>query len=93
MDSGTLRYVYTLPALHNMINVTDSPQKGMIIKWSILGGLFLFFMLWFFGGYIHAKRRLKAGKPLLKYHRVSPILLSPPHIQHISSNRASCSSS
>ena len=24
----------------------------MIIKWSILGGLFLFFMLWFFGGYI-----------------------------------------
>lgn len=44
-------------------------EKGMIIKWSILGGLFLFFMLWFFGGYIHAKRRLKAGKPLLKYHR------------------------
>jgi hypothetical protein len=76
MDSGTLRYAL---ALHNRTNVADSPQKGMIIKWSILGGLFLFFMLWFFGGYIHAKRRLKAGKPLLKYHRVShhPSLPTP----------------
>jgi hypothetical protein len=45
-------------------------QKGMIIKWAILGSLFAFFMLWFIGGYIHAKRRLKAGKPLLGYHRV-----------------------
>ncbi|KAF2627966.1 hypothetical protein BU25DRAFT_340545, partial [Macroventuria anomochaeta] len=44
-------------------------QKGMIIKWAILGSLFAFFMLWFIGGYIHAKRRLKAGKPLLAYHR------------------------
>ncbi|KAF3001429.1 hypothetical protein E8E13_007826 [Curvularia kusanoi] len=41
----------------------------MIIKWAILGGLFLIFMLWFIGGFIHAKRRLKAGKPLLGYHR------------------------
>jgi hypothetical protein len=52
----------------------------MIIKWAILGSFFLFFMLWFFGGYIHAKRRLKAGKPLLKYHRVSP---PPPLAIHI----------
>lgn len=79
MDSGTLRYIHTLPAFHNGTNAADSPQKGMIIKWSILGGLFLFFMLWFFGGYIHAKRRLKAGKPLLKYHRVS----SPIFIPHL----------
>lgn len=72
MDSGTLRYVHTASAVQHRTNAADSPQKGMIIKWSILGGFFLFFMLWFFGGYIHAKRRLKAGKPLLKYHRVSP---------------------
>jgi len=45
----------------------------MIIKWAILGSLFAFFMLWFIGGYIHAKRRLKAGKPLLGYHRVRQI--------------------
>ena len=51
-------------------------QKGLIIKWAILGSLFAFFMLWFIGGYIHAKRRLKAGKPLLAYHRVGPFLFS-----------------
>jgi hypothetical protein len=45
----------------------------MIIKWAILGSMFAFFMLWFIGGYIHAKRRLKAGKPLLGYHRVRHI--------------------
>ncbi|KAJ4987414.1 ubiquitin-protein ligase Sel1 [Stagonosporopsis vannaccii] len=44
-------------------------QKGQIIKWSILGAMFALFMAWFIGGYIHAKRRLKAGKPLLAYHR------------------------
>ncbi|KAJ4355280.1 hypothetical protein N0V95_003035 [Ascochyta clinopodiicola] len=43
--------------------------KGQIIKWSILGSLFGLFMLWFIGGYIHAKRRMKKGKPLLAYHR------------------------
>jgi len=31
--------------------------------------LFLLFFGWFVGGYIHAKRRLKANKPLLGYHR------------------------
>ncbi|KAF1932307.1 uncharacterized protein M421DRAFT_1952 [Didymella exigua CBS 183.55] len=44
-------------------------EKGMIIKWTILGSLFGLFMLWLVGGYVHAKRRLKAGKPLLAYHR------------------------
>ena len=90
MASGTLRYVHTLPTIHYRTNATDSPQKGMIIKWAILGSFFLFFMLWFFGGYIHAKRRLKAGKPLLKYHRVSPLPL--PYHLHLS-NMQFCSSS
>ncbi|KAF2707524.1 hypothetical protein K504DRAFT_383174 [Pleomassaria siparia CBS 279.74] len=44
-------------------------EKGIIIKWAILGGMFLFFMAWFFGGYIHAKSRMKKGLPLLAYHR------------------------
>jgi hypothetical protein len=45
----------------------------MIIKWIIFGTLFGIFMLWFVGGYIHAKQRLKKGLPLLSYHRVSHI--------------------
>ncbi|KAF2468264.1 uncharacterized protein BDR25DRAFT_327017 [Lindgomyces ingoldianus] len=43
--------------------------KGVIIKWSILAGIFFFFMAWFVGGYIHAKRRMRKGKPLMGYHR------------------------
>lgn len=44
-------------------------DKGIIIKWIILGVLFAIFFGWFVGGYIHAKRRLKKGLPLLGYHR------------------------
>jgi len=44
-------------------------SKGEIIKWSILLGIFAFFMLWFVGGYMHAKRRMRKGLPLLAYHR------------------------
>jgi hypothetical protein len=50
--------------------VTDYEQKGIIIKWIIFGVFFGVFMLWFVGGYIHAKQRLKKGLPLLGYHRV-----------------------
>ncbi|KAH8725314.1 hypothetical protein GQ44DRAFT_227069 [Phaeosphaeriaceae sp. PMI808] len=44
-------------------------DKGIIIKWIILGSIFFIFMAWFLGGYIHAKQRLKKGLPLLGYHR------------------------
>lgn len=44
-------------------------DKGTILKWVILACIFLFFMIWFVGGYIHAKQRLKKGLPLLFYHR------------------------
>lgn len=44
-------------------------DKAEIIKWAVAGGITLFFLLWFVGGYIHARRRVKKGlKPLL-YHR------------------------
>ncbi|KAF2498438.1 hypothetical protein BU16DRAFT_294255 [Lophium mytilinum] len=43
--------------------------KGEIIKWCILAAIFVFFMAWFLGGYIHAKSRLRKGLPLLAYHR------------------------
>lgn len=68
---GTPRYVFMVFVRRFFSGSgTDVWQKGMIIKWVTLGSLFAFFMLWFIGGYIHAKRRLKAGKPLLGYHRV-----------------------
>ncbi|KAJ4287329.1 hypothetical protein N0V90_012727 [Kalmusia sp. IMI 367209] len=44
-------------------------DTGIIIKWVILASFFLFFMAWFLGGYLHAKARLRKGKPLLAYHR------------------------
>lgn len=44
-------------------------DAGIIVKWVILAGFFFFFMAWFVGGYLHAKSRMKKGKPLLGYHR------------------------
>lgn len=50
--------------------LTSTLQTGEIIKWSVLAGIFLFFMAWFIGGYMHAKRRMRKGLPLKAYHRV-----------------------
>ncbi|KAF1840454.1 uncharacterized protein K460DRAFT_208773 [Cucurbitaria berberidis CBS 394.84] len=43
-------------------------RKGLIIKWIFLAVIFLLFM-YFIGGYIHAKNRMRKGLPLLAYHR------------------------
>jgi hypothetical protein len=40
------------------------------IKWGIIGGIFVFFLVFFFGGYFHARRRMKNGLAPLGYHRV-----------------------
>ncbi|KAF2736643.1 hypothetical protein EJ04DRAFT_510946 [Polyplosphaeria fusca] len=44
-------------------------DTGIIVKWSILAAFFLLFFGWFVGGYIHAKRRMRKGLPLMAYHR------------------------
>jgi len=44
-------------------------DKGIIVKWILLVAFFAVFFGWFVGGYIHAKRRLRRGLPLLPYHR------------------------
>ena len=51
-------------------NFVAKARTAFIVKWSILGGIFLIFTLWFVGGYFHAKRRIRKGLPPLAYHRV-----------------------
>ena len=50
-------------------------QTASIVKWSILAGIVLFFMAWFLGGYWHARMRIRKGLPLMKYHRVSSVII------------------
>ncbi|KAL8632361.1 hypothetical protein Q9189_001933 [Teloschistes chrysophthalmus] len=39
------------------------------IKWAIVAGIFFAVLLFFIGGYIHAKRRVRKGQQPLAYHR------------------------
>jgi len=72
MASGILGYVIPPPSAP--ARETDALETGIIIKWAILATLFFIFVAWFLGGYLHAKSRLRKGKPLLAYHRVRAIL-------------------
>jgi hypothetical protein len=40
------------------------------IKWGIIAGIFVLFLAFFLGGYLHAQRRMSRGLPPLAYHRV-----------------------
>jgi hypothetical protein len=40
------------------------------VKWGIIAGIFILFLLLFLGGYLHARRRMKRGLAPLGYHRV-----------------------
>lgn len=39
------------------------------IKWAIVGSIFAFFILFFVGGYLHARRRMKKGLAPRRYHQ------------------------
>ena len=39
-------------------------------KWSLFGALLVIILAWLIGGHLHAKRRLRKGRPLMAYHRV-----------------------
>lgn len=68
---GTLRYVSLV--LINAILRTDllSPvQTAYAIKWAVIAAILVAFLLYFVGGYFHARQRMKKGLPPLKYHRV-----------------------
>ncbi|MCJ1272743.1 hypothetical protein MMC21_000530 [Puttea exsequens] len=44
-------------------------NTAVAIKWAIIAAIFVIFLLWFVGGYMHAQRRMKRGQPPLRYHR------------------------
>lgn len=44
-------------------------KTGQIVRWSVFLGLFTLFTAYIVIGYLHAKRRMKKGLPLLAYHR------------------------
>ncbi|KAL7783817.1 hypothetical protein V8C37DRAFT_413614 [Trichoderma ceciliae] len=52
---------------------------GIIVKWSIVAAIFLGFLIFLLGGYLHLQSRLKKGLPPLGYHRVRAAL---PYIFH-----------
>ena len=41
------------------------------IKWAVVAAIFFAIVLFFVGGYFHAKRRIRKGQAPLRYHRVS----------------------
>lgn len=69
-------------------------QEAAAIKWAVIGAIFLIALLWFFGGYYHAQRRMKKGLQPLAYHRVSSWSLIPIHteVQLVASPKVSTSS-
>jgi len=40
------------------------------VKYAIVTSILVIFLAFLIGGYLHAKRRMKKGLPLLAYHRV-----------------------
>ena len=50
-------------------------QKAEIIKWAIIGGIMLFFVIYLVGGYLHAKRRIRKGLKPMRYHKVHALSL------------------
>ncbi|KAF2459780.1 hypothetical protein BDY21DRAFT_177993 [Lineolata rhizophorae] len=46
-----------------------STPTGYIVKYTLLGVIFLLILLWIVGGYMHAQIRMKKGLAPLSYHR------------------------
>ncbi|ETN37109.1 uncharacterized protein HMPREF1541_08099 [Cyphellophora europaea CBS 101466] len=68
-----------MPSLHLIPRADDDDivcnywgcvsYTSYVIKWAVFGGLMAACLLFFFGGYIHAKQRMKKGLAPLSYHR------------------------
>jgi hypothetical protein len=57
---------------------TNCDQTAYIIKWAVIGAIFVACLAFFLGGYLHAKSRMKKGLAPLAYHRVRLFPLSAP---------------
>lgn len=44
-------------------------DTAIILKWAILAGIVILFLVFFVGSYLHARRRMRKGNPPLPYHR------------------------
>jgi hypothetical protein len=73
----------TLPlAVSPLFQILTTFQTAYIIKWAVIGAIFVAFLAFFLGGYLHAKSRMKKGLAPLAYHRVRPL---PFHLFHLHS--------
>jgi len=61
--------VHTLKCIISTTNLTIVIQTGEIARYAIVGGIIVLILAWMVGGYYHAQRRLRQGKPPLLYHR------------------------
>lgn len=62
-----------------------SLKEAYAIKFAILASIFVVFVAYFLGGYLHAQRRIKKGLPPLAYHRVSRL---EPSLQSFADSRS-----
>ena len=61
-------------------------QKNDAIRWAVLTGIILLFVVWLVGGYFHAQRRIRNGKRPLAYHVVCRIMARWMDSAHVMSN-------
>ena len=49
--------------------IANEQQAGMAVRYAVVAILFAFLLIFFVGGYYHARRRLRKGLQPLAYHR------------------------
>ena len=54
----------------NAQQIYNDAVKESIIRWAVFGGLFAALLAWIVIGHVHARIRVRRGRPLLAYHRV-----------------------
>lgn len=65
---------------HQVADICDTTQEGLIIKWAVFLGMIVIFTAYTMIGYFHAKRRIRKGLVPLGYHRVRLLLLLSPSL-------------
>ncbi|RMZ78085.1 hypothetical protein DV737_g4004, partial [Chaetothyriales sp. CBS 132003] len=55
-------------------------QTAIMVKWAIIGALFVGLLALVLGGYLHARRRMQKGKPPLSYHKLMAFYAAHPNL-------------